>query len=84
MIGIAEPEYAPVKLINHIISKFKLKNDSALAERLGVSRALVSAVLRSKTPLGPKLILQIHHTFGMQIREIKLIAGVPCLPSRRC
>lgn len=68
-------------LLDHLRSLGKLKNDAALARTLHVAPPVISKLRHGTLPLGDTLIIRMHETLGMAVRDIKFMAGVAALPS---
>ncbi len=61
------------KLLNLIISRFKLRNDCQLAEFLGTSAPVISKIRNGKFPIGDGLMIRIHEELGIHVRDIKAL-----------
>ena len=61
-------------LLNTLRKRFDIKNDSELAERLGVSPSYISRT-RANSILGDKLKVQISERFGLSMKEIRDLAS---------
>jgi transcriptional regulator with XRE-family HTH domain len=66
-------------LVTAIVEKMKLRNDAALARRLKVAPPVISKIRNGKLPVGASFLIRAHEESGMEIREMKAIAGQPCL-----
>jgi hypothetical protein len=62
-------------LLDHLVNYFSLKNDAALAKRLGIDSPVICK-LRKGTPLGAIYVLRINEAFQLPIEEIKTLAGI--------
>lgn len=71
-----EKEYVrkPHKLLDYLLATYRYKNDSVLADVMGLKRPELSKVRGGMRKVGPSLILAIHDAFGMSIKEIKALA----------
>lgn len=65
--------YVSHPLFDKIMRDFNLKNDSALARALGLSRPVVSKIRHRKRPVGDTVLLQIHDRTGWSVKEIKAL-----------
>lgn len=60
-----------MKLFEHLKDKHDIKNDRQLAIALGVGHPIVSRIANGKQTLSAEMILRIHETFEMPVKEIK-------------
>ena len=58
-------------LFSHCMRKCNVTTHSALAERVGSSAAILSRTYHSDRPVSPTLILCIHETLDIPIKEIR-------------
>jgi hypothetical protein len=78
-VAIVENE-KPNQLLDLVIQKARLKNDSALARELRVHSAVISNIRHGVTNIGPALIVRIHDLTEMPVRDIKATLGLRSLP----
>jgi transcriptional regulator with XRE-family HTH domain len=69
-------EFIPHPLLDTLIERFELRNDSALARFLGCAPSRISRIRSGDTPVGVGSILRIHETTGMPIAKIKILLGL--------
>lgn len=67
--------HTPHALIDAVLTRQKLANDAALAIALAVAPPVLSKVRHGKLAVGPSLILRLHETFGMPVKEIRALAS---------
>ena len=60
-------------LFDYLIDKYKLKNDRALADMLGLEKPVVSKMRNKKRVINADVILRVHELTGLEIAEIKKI-----------
>lgn len=76
--------YAPDKLMDALIERYKLKSDASLSRALRVSPALISKLRSKETPVTASVLLRIYDALGMGIDEARQLMGaepaVPRLP----
>ncbi|HYD58937.1 MAG TPA: hypothetical protein VEC35_01185 [Noviherbaspirillum sp.] len=70
------PFYRPNLLLNHVIEWMGVKNDSAMAEKLGVSHALISKARKRVLPIGDALLEKINKVTGKPMDELRRLSGV--------
>ena len=58
------------KLIVGLIALHNLKNDAALAHKLGVAPPVISKVRNGSLPIGDSLLIKIQRTFKMTLPEV--------------
>lgn len=68
---INSPAYDPNRLLDAMLQAMALKNDAALARRLGVLPATLSKVRHLRTPVSADLLIRLHEQSEMPIRELK-------------
>jgi plasmid maintenance system antidote protein VapI len=66
-----ETRYNPNGLLDALLAKKALKNDAALARELKVAPPVISKIRHGRLPVGARLILTIHETFDMPVRDIR-------------
>lgn len=67
--------YDPENLLNTVMARLNLKNDAALSRSLTVAPPLISKVRHRRLPVGASLLLRIHETTGMSIKELRELLG---------
>lgn len=63
----------PHLLLDTVIERNNLKNDAALSRALGVAPPVISKIRHGVLPVGATIIIGIHETFNMPIRDIKAL-----------
>ena len=63
-------------LIDHLLERFNLGTDAALARMMELQPPVISKMRHGKMSLTPNFILKVHDTFDIPIKEIKKIADV--------
>ena len=61
-------------LIDHLRREYKIRTDADLAKLLGVRPPAISKLRHGTSALTPSIILKIHETFNMPVKEIRRIA----------
>jgi plasmid maintenance system antidote protein VapI len=69
------PVYDPNNLLDHLINKLNLKHDAALSRALEVSPPVISKIRHSRIPIGASLLLRMHETTGMTVKELRNLMG---------
>lgn len=69
------PDYNPDRLLDVLIIRFHVKNDSALARMLEVSPPIISKIRRRRTPVGASLLIRIHEVCGVEIGDLRCLMG---------
>lgn len=66
-------------LFDMIIRDQGLKNDAALSRALEVSRPVISKIRSGRAPFSDIMLIVIHESTGMSIRELKAVLrdGLP-------
>lgn len=59
------------KLFDQLLATHQIKNDAALSRLLDVMPPVLSKARHGKLPVGASLMIKIHETFDMPIRDIK-------------
>lgn len=68
-------QYDPNNLLESLIEKLNLKNDAALSRALEVAPPLISKIRHRRLPVGASLLIRMHETTGMSIRELRDLMG---------
>lgn len=64
-------------LLDHVKKTLDVKRDNHLAEKLGVSHAVISQLRNDPTrSVGPALILKIHEVAGIPVSVIRTLGGL--------
>ncbi len=61
-------------LINFLRREHNIRTDADLAKLLGVRPPAISKLRHGTSALTPAIILKIHETFDMPVKEIRRIA----------
>lgn len=69
--------YDPNRLLDAVIKKLHLKNDSALAAALEVAPPVISKIRHRKRPVGASMLINMEEESGLSIRELKKLLGLP-------
>ena len=67
--------YNPNKLFDHLIEKFSLKNDAALARHLGLAPPVVSKIRHHHLPVSAAVLIRIHEVTDISIRDLRYLMG---------
>ena len=70
-------QYTPGELLDEVIHRFKLRNDAKLAKIIGISSPAISRMRNKKLVIGGDTIIRIYDKTGMDIDEIRMLAGIP-------
>lgn len=62
-------------LLDHLMDRHALKNDSALSRFLGVAPPIISKIRNDKYPVGASFILKCHEIGGMSVAEVRAFIG---------
>lgn len=62
------------KLLNAVMVKLGLKNDTALAIALEVAPPVISKIRHGRLPIGATILIRMHEVTDIAIRELKAIA----------
>lgn len=60
-------------LLDHLIWKFKLKNDAAIARTLDVGPPVISKIRNRILPVSDGMILRIHERMGVSVPNIRAL-----------
>lgn len=78
-MGVRNPNENVNRLLDMIISKLALKNDSALCRCLRIAPPVISKIRHGSLPVGATMLLRLHEESGMSIRELKDVLDIPVL-----
>lgn len=73
---ITSDAYDPGALLDHVMSKLGLKNDAALAVKLGVPAPVICKTRKRVLAVGPAMMIRIHDAAQMTINEIRAFLGM--------
>lgn len=62
-------------LLDCVMARGAAKNDAALSRMLNVAPPVISKLRHGRLELGATLVINIHETTGMSIREIKALVA---------
>lgn len=60
-----------MKLLDTIKQRYNVKNDAELSRRLDVPPPTISKIRSGKTAVSSDMILRMHETFDMPVKEIR-------------
>lgn len=63
----------PHTLLDHLMVKYNLKNDAALARFLAIRPPEISRIRNCRRPVLPAFILQVHDVTDLPIKDIKAL-----------
>jgi hypothetical protein len=72
---IEQTTYDPNRLLDTLLEKMSLKNDAALSRALEVAPPVISKIRHRRLPVGASLLIRMHETSGMSIRELRDLMG---------
>lgn len=67
----AGKKYKSGQLLDKLIEFMALKNDAALARKLGVLPPVISNIRHERLPFGPTMILKAHEESGVPVSIIR-------------
>lgn len=70
-----QESYDPNRLLDTLLEKMNLKNDAALSRMLEVAPPVISKIRHRRLPIGASLLIRMHETTGMTIRELRDLMG---------
>lgn len=68
-------EYTPHNLLDKLLQLGRLKNDAALARKLGVAPPVISKIRNLRLPVGDSVMIRIHEEFGLSVKEMRELMG---------
>ncbi|RJF99034.1 hypothetical protein [Noviherbaspirillum saxi] len=71
------PTYDPNNLLDDLIEKLNLKNDAALSRALEIAPPVISKIRHRRLPIGASLLVRMHDMTGLQLNELRKMAGIP-------
>lgn len=72
---VGQETYDPNRLLDTLLQKMNLKNDAALSRMLEVAPPVISKIRHRRLPVGASLLIRMHETTGMSIRELRDLMG---------
>lgn len=62
-----------MKLLDYLKETYNLKNDAEISRRLEVAPPVISRIRSGKINVSAEIMIRIHETFDMPIKEIKAL-----------
>lgn len=62
-----------MKLIDYLLHKYNIKNDRQLSLLIGVKAPTLSKIRAGKSSVSAEVILKIHKTFEMPVKDIEAL-----------
>lgn len=69
--------YKPTNFLGKVVEKLGVKNDTALADVLGVDHTMFYHIRARRLRITPCLMLRIHDLTGWTIAEMRQMSGIP-------
>lgn len=60
-----------MKLLDEVKKRYEVKNDAELSRKLDVPPPTISKIRSGRISVSADMILRIHETFGMTVKEIR-------------
>jgi transcriptional regulator with XRE-family HTH domain len=67
------PQRKNMKLLDYLQKTYDIKNDRQLALKIGFSTPTLSKIRTGKYKVSADMIIAIHETFNMSIKDIKAL-----------
>jgi len=68
-------EYRPEQLIHTLMARLQARSLSELARKIGVSPSVLSKVMRHELPISGRILIKIHDSTGLPIRQLRTWMG---------
>ena len=68
-------DYDPDTLLDTLIEQMGVKTDVGLSELLGIHPPTISRIRHRRLGIGPLLLIAMHETSGLSIRELRMLMG---------
>lgn len=68
-------EYRPEQLIHTLMARLQARSLSELARKIGVSPSVLSKVMRRELPISSRILIKIHDSTGLPIRQLRTWMG---------
>ena len=69
------PTYDPNALLDALIERMSVKNDSGLALALGIGKPAVSKMRHKQLAVTANILIRMNETSGISIRELRQLMG---------
>jgi plasmid maintenance system antidote protein VapI len=70
----AAPTRCPHLLLDHMLTRLRLKNDASLARMLDVAPPRLSKIRRRRLAVSADILLRLHEVARMPVAELKHLA----------
>lgn len=78
MTNLLEMEtYNPAALFDALMDRLHVRNDSALAKKIGVTPPVISKMRNKKVQITATLLVQLHDITGESLDALRTMAGIP-------
>jgi plasmid maintenance system antidote protein VapI len=71
----AQRDYNPDRLLNALMQQLNVKNDASLSRALEVAPPVISKIRHRRLPVGASMLIRMHETSGLSIRELRDLMG---------
>ncbi|MQA40741.1 helix-turn-helix domain-containing protein [Rugamonas aquatica] len=69
------PQYNPDVLLDTIKDRLGLKNDAALAKRLGIAAPIISKIRHRRQEVSSDVLISMHEETKLSIRDLRFLSG---------
>lgn len=68
-------EYNPRRLLDALLERLQLPNDSALSRKLKVGRSIIDDIRHGRRPIGGSMLMWMSEATGISVPELRLLLG---------
>jgi lambda repressor-like predicted transcriptional regulator len=68
-------EYRPELLIHTLMARLQARSLSSLSRKIDVSPSVLSKVMRRELPISSRILIKIHDSTGLPIRQLRTWMG---------
>lgn len=68
-------DYNPARLLDTLLNKLQLTNDSSLARFLEIGAPVLSKIRHRKLPVSGAVLIRMHEACGLAISDLRALMG---------
>jgi len=70
-----QSSYNPNRLLDTLIERLRIKDDSALSNKLRVAKSIIRDIRQRRLPVGASMLMWMSEATGMSIGELRALLG---------
>lgn len=70
-----QSSYNPNRLLDILIERLRVKDDSALSNKLRVAKSIIRDIRQRRLPIGASMLMWMSEATGISVTELRALAG---------